>query len=178
MSSVVCFLNRALDKATTLALWLASVALVACCVLIASEVVLRNAFDATTGLSVEYSIYLLVFLVFAGLAEAQRSGAMIYMEITYDRFPPKVRSFLNALRWSLGLAYGTAATWYLFHFASRTCDLEQVSMFPSRTPLCIPQFVMVLGVALLTLIWLRGAIVGWYDFFTHEQSPGGDAPAE
>lgn len=158
-------LSRALDALTSFALLLAAVALAATCLLILFEIGLRNFWNATTGISVEYSAYLLVFMVFAALAHTQRSGTMIYMELGYDRYPAKLRRVLNAFRWTVGVAFGAVVIWQLWHFTSRTCSLGQVSMFPSRTPLCGPQAIMIVGMAVLTLEFLRGAIVAWRNLF-------------
>lgn len=154
-----------IDRLTTLitrcAAAVGAMAIVAICVLIMIELVLRNLFGRTTGLSVEFSTYLFVLLVFAALARAQNTGTMIYLAVGYDRYPPRLRQLLDALRGSLGVAFGLVATYHIYLFTERTCALGQVSMFPSRTPLCGPQAIMVGGFALLTLEYLRGAIMAW-----------------
>lgn len=167
-------ISRALDAITAFSLWLAALALALTCLLILAEIGLRNFANTTTGISVEYSAYLLVFMVFAALAHTQRSGTMIYMEIAYDRYPAGMRRFLNALRWTVGLVFGVLAIWHLWHFTARTCALGQVSMFPSRTQLCAPQAVMVLGMAFLTLEFLRGTVVAWRNLALGID-PGADA---
>lgn len=158
-------LDRVMAAASGIAVAAGAISLAAACILILLEVVLRNFFGTTTGVSVEYSTYFFVFLTFAALARTQASGSMIYMEIGYDNYPRRLQRPLNALRWTLGLVFGVVATYYLYTFTARTCSLGQVSMFPSRTPLCWPQSVLVAGMGFLTLEYLRGTIVAWHDLF-------------
>lgn len=166
MTGFLRILNKALDVTAIAAAWLASLALVAACGLVLLEIVLRNLFSMSSAISVEYSIYLLVFLTFMALMQTQRAGSMIYMEITYERFPLGLQAYVNALRYTVALAYGLIAIWFVFKFTANTCSFNQISMYPSRTPLCIPQSVMVAGITLLTVEWLRGTVAAWHGALT------------
>lgn len=157
---------RVLDAVNSLTIWLGALSLIACCLLILTEIVLRGLFRTTTGIHVEYSIYLFIFLVFAALARAQSSGAMIYVELGYDHYPPRIRGLLDTFRWTLGLAFCATATYYLWHFTRRTCELGQLSMFSSQTPLCWPQSIMVAGMVFLTLEYVRGSTAAWWRLLT------------
>lgn len=151
-------LGKLVDQLGRLANALAALALISLVLLILLEIAFRNAMIPTMGLGTEYSIYLFVFLVFVALAPTQKSGEMIYMEIFFDRTTPLLRSILDLLRWALGSAYGLLVSWEIWRFVGRTCELGQVSMFQSRTPLCGPQAAMTGGVMLLTLVFLFGTI--------------------
>jgi TRAP-type transport system small permease protein len=166
MSQLLRSLNSFLDVVSVMAARFASVALAGACLLVLVEIVLRNIFNMTSTISVEYSIYLLVFLTFMALMHTERTGSMIYMEIVYERFPAPVRAYVNALRYTIALGYGLVATWYVFRFTAQTCSLEQISLYPSRTPLCFPQSVMVIGIGLLTVEWLRNTIIAWRNAVT------------
>ena len=134
------------------------VALIACFLLVSIEVVLRSTIGISTGISVEYSIYLFIILVFMSFARAQSSGSMIYVEIGYNSYPMKVRLYLNLFRWVLGLIYCAVVTAYLVHFTAGTCRLGQLSMYGSDTPLCWPQSILAVGMTIVSLRFLIGAI--------------------
>ena len=133
------------------------VALLACFMLVSIEVVLRSTIGISTNISVEYSIYLFIILVFMSFAKAQSSGSMIYVEIGYDAYPMKARLYLNLFRWILGLVYCAVVTVYLVDFTTGTCRLGQLSMYGTDTPLCWPQSILVVGMAIITLRFLVGA---------------------
>ncbi|MBX3576164.1 MAG: TRAP transporter small permease [Rhizobiaceae bacterium] len=151
-------IERLLDTVARWSVRVSSLALYVITAMIAYEIVLRNLFNTSSGFSTEYSAYLLVFLVFFALPETQRTGAMIYMEFVYDRLPPRIGRAANIFRYMLSLAYAAAITYYVFDFTSSTCSLGQKSLYATQTPLCVPQSVMVVGLALFTVELLRGTI--------------------
>ncbi|KFL29570.1 hypothetical protein JP75_20245 [Devosia riboflavina] len=108
--------------------------------------------------TVEYTGYLLIGIIFFALMQTQRSNGMIYMELVYDRFGGRLRAWVDVLRFATSTCYGVIVTWYVFEYAENTCALGQISSYPSRTLLCYPQSIMVLGLVLLTLEWVRGGI--------------------
>lgn len=147
-----------LDRVACLSARVSSSALYAITVLICFEVVLRNVLNTSSGFSTEYSAYLMVVLVFLALPEAQRAGAMIYMEFVYDNLPQKLRRIANISRYTISLIYAAVVTYYATNFTASTCILNQKSLYSTQTPLCVPQSFMVLGLALITLELLRGTI--------------------
>lgn len=149
---------RFLDWFETATVAIGVVALIACFLLVSIEVILRSTVGISTGISVEYSIYLFIFLVFMSFARAQSSGLMIYVQIGYDSYPMKAKLYLNLFRWILGLIYSAVVTVYLVHFTAGTCRLGQLSMYGTDTPLCWPQSILVVGMANITLRFLIGAI--------------------
>ena len=136
-----------------------ALSLIACCIFILVEISLRAFFGLSTGVSVEYSGYLFLFLVFFGLSGAQQSGAMIHVGLLFDRIPRGRRYWLDLVRWGIGLIYCCVVTYLLAKYTLRTCELGQMSMFGSQTPLCAPQSVMVFGMSVLAMRFLVNTLL-------------------
>jgi TRAP-type C4-dicarboxylate transport system permease small subunit len=153
--------NRWLDLLARLSAGAAALSLYLVTALILYEILLRNVFHTSSGFSTEYSAYLLVFLVFFALPQTQRTGGMIYMEIVFDALPAKARRSVDVMRHVISLIYSAVVTFYIFTFTSSTCSLNQLSLYTTQTPLCIPQSFMVVGMVLLTVELLRGTIMAF-----------------
>lgn len=151
--------ERGIETLARIGAWMAGISVVAIVGLVVAEIVAREVFSTSIFVSVEYSSYLLVALTFLGLAYTQRAGSMIYVGLAYDRARPRLRTVLDAVRSAVALCFGVLAIYYVGKFTLRSFELAQVSMTFARTPLWIPQSVMVLGLVLVTLEWLRLTLV-------------------
>ncbi len=168
MRRIASQLSAILDLTSKVAVWLSAGALVCAGLLIVIEITLRNVFQTTSFISVEYSTYLFVFMIFMALAQTQRSGSMIYMELIYDKTPPKLRMLLDVFRHLVALGYGLFALWFVSKFVFNTCSLNQLSLDATRTPLCIPQSVMVIGLFFFLLELIRGLARALQSLFAAE----------
>lgn len=150
--------TRLLDGLYLLGAVLSGLSVVVIVVLVLGEVVAREAFKTSFQVSVEYSTYLLVSATFFGLAYTQRAGQMIFVGLVYDTTTGLTRAWMDLARSVIAVVFGGMMTWYVAKFTYYSYSLEQVSMTVARTPLYLPQLTMVLGMFLVTVEWIRGAL--------------------
>lgn len=76
-------------------------------VLVSADVTGRYVFNTPVPMTYEVGSFMLVFIVFLGMAYTQRMGAHIRVEFLTLRMPPKARASFNLLAFTLGiLLYG------------------------------------------------------------------------
>lgn len=81
-------------------------------VITVADVVARRFFHGHVKGSYEYVSLLFVYLIFFGLAIAQRRDAHITLGILYDRLPRKVRLPIEGVTLALSFILFSALTWY------------------------------------------------------------------
>lgn len=81
-------------------------------VITVADVVARYAFRRHIAGSYEYVALLFVYLIFFGLAYAQRQDAHITFGILYDRLPRKARLFTEGVVLVISFILFSALTWY------------------------------------------------------------------
>jgi TRAP-type C4-dicarboxylate transport system permease small subunit len=140
---------------------LAAAAIVLSTILVLAEVVARSVFHTSTLISVEFSSYLLIVVTFLGLAYTQKSGQMIHVDVLFGALSPHKRAWADALRHTVMLVYAAITLCYVGEFTWRSYALDQVSSTLLRTPQYIPQLFMVVGLALLTVVLIKGSFIAW-----------------
>ena len=122
--------------------------------MICYDVMMRYAFNAPTDWANEMSGYALAGIVFLGLAHAQVSGAHVRVDLLVARLSAGARGTL-----------GRVASWVVFWFVAVFLWQAVVLVINSHgygtrsygilnTPTWIPQTIMALGLALLTVVVL------------------------
>lgn len=137
--------------------------LVAMALAIAVDIVLREL--RTAGLIgfnwqfvAEWSTYLLIFVVFAGLAYTLRSDGHITVSLLVRRFPPRVQSalaFVMAVISEVVLVYMVyrAALWMQISLERGITSTSVI-----KTPMWIPNLFVVFGLALFAVAVLLFAL--------------------
>ena len=82
------------DEASLRMAQVAVVALVTIMVLVTVEVLLRKLLGISTRIAHQFSAYLIVALLFFGIAETLRVGKHLRVTVLFDRLHPKIRSVL------------------------------------------------------------------------------------
>ena len=129
---------------------LAAVAIVAILVLVCVETALRQ-FRVSLLVTDEIAGYLNAAAVFLGLAWTLREGGFIRVELLYDRARGVVR---HALRWLIGLtsiAFAAVLLWVCVRHVLYALQHDTRAVSIIDTPEWIPQSVMVVGLAILSL---------------------------
>ena len=143
-------LRRALDGLYRLSGALAACCLVAILVLIVSQMVARWTGEVFPG-AAEYAGYCMAAASFLAFAEALNRGAHVRVSVVLGMVGPR------AARWIDGwcLAVGTAVMWYVVWFGWRFVGFSwrfgDVSQGQDRTPLWMPQAVMLAGAAIFAV---------------------------
>ncbi|RMG50359.1 MAG: TRAP transporter small permease [Gammaproteobacteria bacterium] len=119
--------------------------------LITVEIVLRTLLKTSTLVADEYSGYLMVAVVFFGMAWTLRTDGHIRIGLLTSRLPEGWQKALDLLAHLFVLAF---CLYFLMHTGlmvedTRALDMRADSI--AETPLWIPQLSMLAGLVLLTL---------------------------
>lgn len=144
--------RRALPRLEAVCLWLAGACLAAMLALILVEVATRALFNFSFEVVDEVGGYLTVALSFLALAPAQARKAFHNVGLVYDRMSPPVRRACDIAFLALSLAFSAAVLGAIVRYVYRSWQQGDVTSTVLRTPLWIPQTVMVLG--MLALCWV------------------------
>ncbi|MGO1501235.1 MAG: TRAP transporter small permease [Marinobacter sp.] len=126
--------------------WLASLALIAICVISLGNVIVRYTTDASFAFTEEFSVFLLVVLTFAGAAVAARNNQHIRIELIEHYLPPRALKGLFVLQWLVGVAVFAVTAWYGSVFAMQEYDWESLS-----PGLGLPSWIYVIWLPLLSV---------------------------
>lgn len=107
--------------------WLASIALIAICVISLGNVIVRYTTDASFAFTEEFSVFLLVIVTFAGAAVAARNNQHIRIELIEHYLPAPALKAVFILQWLAGVAVLGVTTWYGSTFAMQEYNWESLS---------------------------------------------------
>ena len=143
-------LRKVLDTVYVAAGAVAAVCLVAILLLIVVQMVARWTGAVFPG-AASYAGYAMAGASFLAFANALNRGAHIRVSILLNAVPPRARRLLEI--WCFGLATAIAAyfTYYAYWFVYWSWKFNEISQDQDATPLWIPQSVMVVGGAILSL---------------------------
>ncbi|MFC2009221.1 TRAP transporter small permease subunit [Chloroflexota bacterium] len=120
--------------------------------LISLEVVARYVFKHSLGGVDEFSGYLLVAVVFLGLASTAGSDAHIRVEIVTTRLQAQRQRWLRVATMVLFLGFCIILTKLSYDFAAYNYVRHLRSSYIWRTPLWIPVSAMPVGFAMLSVV--------------------------
>lgn len=107
--------------------WLASLALIAICVISLGNVIVRYTTDASFAFTEEFSVFLLVIVTFAGAAVAARDNQHIRIELIEHYLSAPALKGVFVLQWLVGVAVMGVTTWYGSTFALQEYNWESLS---------------------------------------------------
>ena len=131
------------------------VCVVAMMTLTTADVIARYVFNSPTMWADEMASYLLIAIVFLGLAENIRADGHIRIDVVTNLVPPGPRRFLEVLTYAVGVVFSAmllAGTWTRFHnFWVR----NTLSDSPLMTPMWIAMVPVLIGAAIfaVTVVW-------------------------
>ena len=130
--------------------------------LVTADVTGRYLFNSPVPMTYEVGAFMLVFIVFMGLAYSQRQGAHIRVEFLTLRLSPKPRGILDLLSYTLGIAmYGAifyqGFTWayHGFQIGEYVAGLVNIPKWPSM--FAVPFGAMLLGLQFLS-DWIKSLL--------------------
>lgn len=126
--------------------FLATVALIAICVISLSNVIVRYATDASFAFTEEFSVFFLVLLTFAGAAVAARHNQNIRIELIEHHLPTTARKAVYLLQWAAGVTVFAITSWYGSVFALQEYQWESLS-----PGLGLPNWIYVIWLPLMAL---------------------------
>ena len=119
--------------------------------LLISVDVLGRAVRKPTYVAIEMSGYLLVGIVFLGLAYTQRRGQHISIVMLTDKLPLEKRRALKIATLILSAIFIIWLTWFTFGPVLQNYRLKAISLTLVHTPLWIPYAFIPLGLGMLAI---------------------------
>lgn len=133
------------DRVIGLGRLAAELCLLAMVILIAVDVILRNAANRSLLITDEVSGYLLVAIVFFGAAHSLRSGAFLRIAFLFEAMPNRARAVMAVVFDAVAVVLTALLLYQLGRFTWRNWEFQNVATTLLETPLWIPQFAMFLG---------------------------------
>ena len=115
------------------------------------EVIVTSFFEWSQPWAVEYSGYLLLFVLFSGSGWALKQGAHIRVTALTDMMPNSIQRPLDIICSLAALALTVYLSSALVEHAWRSYGFGSLSVFPSRSPLYIPQAALAVSIIILAL---------------------------
>ena len=131
----------------------AKLTVLAMCLLITADVILRGAFNESLIWVPEVVGYLMVALIFLSLADAMLAGSHIRIDLLVDRMPKRARDIVELFTLVLSTAATAFFTWHALRTMLRSYEFGRRDAFGAlATPLFIPQMAIPVGLLILTLL--------------------------
>lgn len=119
--------------------------------MVCTNVLLRFFFNKPLIFVEEYSAYLLIALVYLGLAHTARVGGHIRVDVVYRRLPERLQGGFDLITSILLLVVVGVYFWACLDLFLEKIETHAVAIGLLRTPLWIPQTVLVIGLPVLGL---------------------------
>lgn len=149
--TVFGWLDRISAALSLFAARVAAVILVGVTGLILTEIVLRSFFARSTHIVEEYVAYGLGTMIFLGLAEAMRIGALVRVDVVLGKLRPTARRWVEIGACAVTLAVMSFVVYYLSQRVGRDFARGTISMTKAATPMWIPNAVVCAGMAIFML---------------------------
>jgi len=142
---------KGIDTCSRLGAYLSALSMVLIVGLISVEIVYRSVFNSSTLVADEFSGYLMVMTVMAGLAYTLESDSHIRITLLLVKLGPNAKRFMEVLATGLALALTLFVCYHacLMVYDSYSYDMRADSI--SATPIYLPQIIVPLGLAGLAL---------------------------
>lgn len=150
------------------------VAVVVMMVITTGDVLARYVFNRPSMWADEIASYLLIAIVFLGLAQNLRQGSHIRIDVVTNLLSPQVRLVIEVIAFAIGIVFSVvllAGAWARFdNFWMRHVTSDS----PLMTPLWIAMVPVLLGAVALVLAMLLGFVSNLHSLLSGRR-PGADA---
>ncbi len=127
-------------------------------VLITFEVISRKLFNFSTLLADEAAGYLLVGIVFLGMAYCLSTRGHIFVEFVFDRVPFKLRNWLRLVSYIIAIAYVSLVIYTSTKLAADSYRLSAKSYGMLQVPLVLFQILVPIGMFLFAVQLVVGTL--------------------
>jgi len=131
-------------------------------VMITSDVIARYVFNRPTMWADEMATYLMIAIVFLGLAQNLRQGDHIRIDVVTNLVPSHARLFLEVIAYAVGIVFSAmlaVACWFRF---DNFWVHKTTSDSPVMTELWIPMVPVLLGAAVFCLVMVAGFMTSFH----------------
>ncbi|QHQ36338.1 TRAP transporter small permease [Algicella marina] len=143
-------IRRALEGLYTLSAVLAALCLIAILALILIQMLARWTGEVFPG-APEYAGYAMAAASFLAFASALNKGAHIRVSIALNAAPSALRRWLEVWCFAVGSAIAWYFVWYAHRFVYWSWKFNDVSQGQDKTPLWIPQSLMLIGATIFAI---------------------------
>jgi TRAP-type transport system small permease protein len=153
------WVDRQVDRVANIGMWIAVACLLVMVLLINVEVIVRYGFNTSTLISDEYSAYLFVGCSFLGFAYAFRKGYFLRVNTLTASLSPFPSKCFQLATLFLAMLFSAILTYELIKLPHTSYLFHSKSIQPSATPLFIPQLILPIGMASMTLAFLNDLVL-------------------
>lgn len=143
-----------IDACCTVGAWVAAGSAGLLAAMLILEVIVTSFFSWSQAWVVEYSMFLLAFVLFCGSGWTLRQGGHIRVSVLLQALPRRLAFATDVLASALTIGVLAFASQALWPQALRSLEFGSTASFPMATPLWIPQVLLAVGVTLLTLAFI------------------------
>ncbi len=122
--------------------------------MVVADIFGRKVLNKPVPMSYEVGAFMLVFIVFLGLAYSQRQKAHIRVEILTLRMPPRIRAVMDLFAFTLGIVIYGAIFYETFKWSYHSFEIGEYVAGLINIPKWPSQFAMVFGALLISLQFL------------------------
>lgn len=140
------------------------IGIIAIAVVVITELITRNVLGFSFEASEELGGYIIVGISFLSLPVCQVYRAYHHVQFIQNRLSPRMRALTHLLFDILSLVFAVVLVWQLGRFVMQSYRSEDLSPTLLATPLWIPQAIMPIGMAGVTVSLLRAAWGNWKRF--------------
>ena len=148
------FLGRVLGWVVNSSAFGAASIVVILMVMVVADIFGRKVLNKPVPMSYEVGAFMLVFIVFMGLAYSQRQKAHIRVEILTLRMPPRARAAMDLFAYTLGIVIYGAIFYETFKWSYHSFQIGEYVAGLINIPKWPSQFALVFGALLLSLQFL------------------------
>jgi TRAP-type C4-dicarboxylate transport system permease small subunit len=165
-------LDRGVAAAATLLAALGVLCVMALMLLVTSDVVARYGFNSPSNWADEGASFLLIAIVFLGLAQNLRQGSHIRIDIFTKLLSARAGVFLELIAYGAGVLFSVVlvlGAWTrIANFWSRSITSDS----PLMTPLWIPMVPVVAGAVAFSLVMIAGFVAQLHALLAKRGSQG------
>ena len=122
--------------------------------MVVADIFGRKVLNKPVPMSYEVGAFMLVFIVFMGLAYSQRQRAHIRVEFLTLRMPPRLRAVMDLLAFTLGIAIYGAIFYQTFKWSYHSFEIGEYVAGLVNIPKWPSQFAVAFGALLISLQFL------------------------
>ena len=151
---------KLLDRVAAAAAYLLAAAGVLCVMtlmlLVTSDVVARYGFNSPSNWADEVATFLLIAIVFLGLAQNLRQGSHIRIDIFTKLLSARANVFLELLAYGVGVMFSVVLLLGVWTRMANFWNRSITSDSPLMTPLWIPMVPVLAGAVMFGLVMIAG----------------------
>lgn len=171
LQTVGRYLGRALGWAVNTSAFGAASIVVILMAMVVADIFGRKVLNKPVPMSYEVGAFMLVFIVFLGLAYSQRQKAHIRVEILTLRMPPKIRAAMDLVAYTLGIAIYGLIFYETFKWSYHSYEIGEYVAGLVNIPKWPSQFAVVFGSLLISLQFLSDWVIRVADFVVLLREP-------